>query len=254
VSPERLLGLEGASRSCRWNLDARVKLLVSLCFAISAVAIPFGAWGLFTLHAIMLVCMIALSGVPVGMVLSRLSVVLPLLLLIAVSTLFMVRAETVPDGGLFISSISSTPLARVGSITLRALCAVTSIVLLTTTTPSRDLLKAVEQLRFPRLLVMVASMTWRYMIVLMEEARSIRRAVVSRGFRANWIWQAGTIGRMIGALFLRSVERSERVHQAMLSRFAFMGKSRAKSEPVPLRDGLFLVSTVMILLTPRVLF
>ena len=34
----------------------------------------------------------------------------------------------------------------------------------------------------------------------------------------RWLWQAGSSGYLIGALFLRSVERAERVQHAMLAR------------------------------------
>ena len=40
----------------------------------------------------------------------------------------------------------------------------------------------------------------------------------SRGHDPRWIWQARAVASSAGALFIRSYERGERVHLAMLSR------------------------------------
>lgn len=46
----------------------------------------------------------------------------------------------------------------------------------------------------------------------------MRLARISRGHDPRFLWQAGATARGVGALFIRSYERGERVHLAMLSR------------------------------------
>jgi cobalt/nickel transport system permease protein len=46
----------------------------------------------------------------------------------------------------------------------------------------------------------------------------MRIARISRGHDPRFLWQAGATARGVGALFVRSYERGERVHLAMLSR------------------------------------
>ena len=58
----------------------------------------------------------------------------------------------------------------------------------------------------------------RYVDVIAGEARRMRMARVSRGHDPRFLWQVGATARGVGALFLRSYERGERVHLAMLSR------------------------------------
>jgi cobalt/nickel transport system permease protein len=58
----------------------------------------------------------------------------------------------------------------------------------------------------------------RYGDVLSDEMRRMRVARVSRGDRANWLWQARAAASSAGALFVRSYERGERVYLAMQSR------------------------------------
>ncbi len=66
---------------------------------------------------------------------------------------------------------------------------------------------------------------YRYIFVIAEEALRLMRARDSRSAGVEgrksggtaW-WRAGILGSMVGSLFLRSYERSERVYAAMQAR------------------------------------
>lgn len=92
-------------------------------------------------------------------------------------------------------------------------------VLLVITTPSARLFKSLRVLRVPLLIVMILEMTYRYLILLVQvsldmfEARKMR--TVGRLSLRTGQWQ---VGSSIGALFIRSMELSEEVYQAMIAR------------------------------------
>lgn len=250
MSPEALLS--SPQSSCRWRIDARSKLLAALALVISIVTVPLGHWTLLGVHSVFVLTMVALSGVSLIELGKRLLVILPLLFVVTASAPFMTPASaTAAETMKFPISSTWMMVLTVGG---RALLAVTVITLLMLTTPFRDLLKAFEQLRFPQVLVQTIALAWRYLFLLIDEARSIHRAVVSRGFRGRWIWQATTVGRMIGALLLRSLERSERVHHAMMARSAYAVRRRGEASPVRLSDALFAVSIVAMLVSVRVIW
>jgi cobalt/nickel transport system permease protein len=58
----------------------------------------------------------------------------------------------------------------------------------------------------------------RYADVVADDMRRMRIARVSRGHDPRWLWQARALASSAGALFIRSYERGERVHAAMLAR------------------------------------
>jgi cobalt/nickel transport system permease protein len=62
------------------------------------------------------------------------------------------------------------------------------------------------------------ALTYRYLFVLIDEAARLRRARDSRMFviRRFHIWLSLT--SLLGQLFIRSTERSERIYTAMISR------------------------------------
>ena len=87
-----------------------------------------------------------------------------------------------------------------------------------------ELLRAMKSLGLPKVMVSVISFMYRYIFVLVDEAMRLSMARDSRSADPDGqgggtlLWRAQVLGGMIGTLFLRSYERSERIYAAMLSR------------------------------------
>jgi cobalt/nickel transport system permease protein len=113
----------------------------------------------------------------------------------------------------------------VASILLKSALAVLMAAVLVGTTRPQELLRALERLRVPRLLSATIMLMYRYLFVIAAEGQRMLRARDSRSASMPGIrggrsahWRAGILGRMVGSLFLRSYERSERVYAAMAAR------------------------------------
>ena len=91
-------------------------------------------------------------------------------------------------------------------------------ILLASTTDSRALLQGLRTLRMPSRLVDIASFMVRYIGVVTDDVRRMKIARESRGFEARHLGHARVLAQSAGALFIRTYERGERVHLAMLSR------------------------------------
>jgi cobalt/nickel transport system permease protein len=110
------------------------------------------------------------------------------------------------------------------------------------------LLEAMRRLGMPQLIVMQLGFLYRYLFVLIDEALRVRRA---RDFRGAALAPAGrrlaATGGVIATLFVRTLDRSERIHLAMAAR-GYRGEPRSLSQ---LRftppDGLFLVVVLVYL-------
>jgi cobalt/nickel transport system permease protein len=86
------------------------------------------------------------------------------------------------------------------------------------TTQPRDLVRALQHLRVPDTLVTIAGFMVRYVDVVGDQMRRMRVARASRGFTARSVRAWPPLAASTGALFIRSYERGERVHLAMVSR------------------------------------
>jgi cobalt/nickel transport system permease protein len=111
-----------------------------------------------------------------------------------------------------------------------------SLTLAATTAP-HDLLLGLQRLRTPSVLITIATLMLRYGEVIVGEAQRMRVARISRGHDPRFLWQVGATARGIGSLFIRSYERGERVHLAMVSRgwTGTMPEMTGSSSPQPVR-------------------
>ena len=99
-------------------------------------------------------------------------------------------------------------------------------IILAAATPFSDLLYGLQQLKVPKTLIAIIGLMWRYLFLISDEVTRMIRARKSRSTARQgprlaggslW-WRARVTGGMAGSLFLRSIERSDRVYAAMLSR------------------------------------
>jgi len=128
-------------------------------------------------------------------------------------------------------TISAEGLRRFLTITAGSWLSVQVALLLAFTTPFHDLVDALRELRLPRILISIISFMYRYLAVLTDEgsrmlrARDARSALGDGRGGGSIRWRATVTGRMVGSLFLRAYERSERIYAAMQAR-GFEGEFR----------------------------
>ena len=167
----------------------------------------------------------ALAKIKLSFILKRSVIALPFALA-AVTILFTLPGSPLAQItiGPWQLTISDTGLIRFLSILVRSWLSVQSAILLTATTTFPDLAHGLRHLRLPQILIAIFSFMYRYLFVLVEEAERLIRARAARSALPSGStppplrWRAGVAGNMVGQLFLRSYERSERVYQAMLAR------------------------------------
>ncbi|GII66964.1 cobalt ECF transporter T component CbiQ [Sphaerisporangium krabiense] len=196
------------------RLPPQCKLPAVAAFAVVVVATPRDAFWAFGVYALLLAAVAALARVPAGFVLRRMVIEVPFVVF-AVALPVIGLGERVEVLGL---SLSAEGLWAAWNILAKATLGVVASILLAATTEPRMMLLGARRLRLPPLLVQIAMFMLRYMDVILDEMRRMRVARESRGFAARDVRQLPVLAKSAGALFIRSYERGERVHLAMLSR------------------------------------
>ncbi|HPE63418.1 MAG TPA: cobalt ECF transporter T component CbiQ [Methanothrix sp.] len=105
------------------------------------------------------------------------------------------------------------------TFTLRVATAASAVVLLFLSTPQQLLFKSLRSLRVPKVYVLTMAMAYRYIFLFMEMIRDLHiakksRTIKSLSLRAEQRWVGGRIGYML----IKSLDMSEKVHMAMVSR------------------------------------
>ncbi|MFN8204199.1 MAG: cobalt ECF transporter T component CbiQ [Solirubrobacteraceae bacterium] len=246
-----LTGPVAATSSRIGRLDPRAKLVGLTSITVVAVVTPLGAWPVYVACAVLLAAVALEAGVSAVEIWRRAKVVLPLVLLAAVFIPFVrPGGDTFALGPL---TVHEQGLAVFATVTIKASIGTVSAVLLGATTSFPAVLRALEELRTPRLLVLVTAFMYRYLFVIADEVRRMRAALAARAYRPWHALHAAAIGRVVAALFLRSHARGERVYLAMLSR----GYDGAMPRLEPLRfgpaDWAFVAAVLLVLLPVRVI-
>jgi cobalt/nickel transport system permease protein len=193
---------------------AHLKILGLLGFVLLVVATPREWFWAYAAHLAVLGAVVAVSRVPPAYLLKRMVVELPFVVFAALLP-FVAHGPRTEVLGVSVSE--SGLLAAWGLLAKGTLGVIASLTLAATTEP-QELLAGLERLRLPNLLVQIMGFMVRYLEVVTGELRRMRIARESRGFVARDPRHWPVLARSAGALFIRSYERGERVHLAMLSR------------------------------------
>ena len=204
------------------RLDARVKVVVALLLILGILLTPERALIAYPLLWALIAGLAAAGSVGIGRLARLGGLALPFVLTSVALPFTLPGHPILLIGGL---TVSDAGLLRFGSILLKSWLSVQAALLLALTTPFTDLLWAFSSLHVPETLIAIIGFMYRYLYTLSDEAQRLMRARSARsaalpGHKSGGglIWRARSAGGMVGNLFLRSYERSERVYAAMLAR------------------------------------
>lgn len=183
------------------RLSAGFKIIVVLAALLLLIWMPLQFWPFYLGWTFCLLGVAGLSKIPPRFLVRRLMILEPLVLGVAVLAWFQ------PQGGLIFCRI----------LVKSTLCLFT-LLLLSNTTPFSQIIRILQKIRAPSLLVSTLALMYRYLFVLVDEAERMQRARASRTFTRQRVLQWKSLGAIVGQLFVRSTERAERIYAAMCSR------------------------------------
>ncbi len=201
------------------RINARRKLIATLLFVFAVVATPIGNWKPLAAEGLVLAFLIGVSGVPPRELALRWLGFLALFGFLTITV-----APSRPERATYGLAVVVLTLLAKDSLAFLA------TVLFAHVTPFHAILRALRGLRVPLILVATLQFMYRYLFVLADELERMVQARKARTFRRSGQLDWGLLTGLIGVLFLRSFERAERVHAAMLSR-GWDGTLRSLDEP-----------------------
>jgi len=201
------------------RLDPRAKVVATLAFIITVIS--YSKYEVFALAPFFLfpVLLVSLGDIPVLVLVKKVLIVSPFAVFIG-----MFNPLFDPATVLVFGREISAGWVSYFSILVKFTLTISAALLLIATTSFPGVCRALRRFGLPALFVSQLLFLYRYLFVLLEEAMRIVRARDMRSFGQRGL-DARTAVRIIGMLFLRTVERAERIYSAMLSR-GFAGDIR----------------------------
>ncbi|MCU1496145.1 MAG: Transrane component NikQ of energizing module of nickel transporter [Acidimicrobiales bacterium] len=208
------------------------KLVALVLYVLAVVSTPREALAAFALHAAVLVVVAGFAGLTPGGVGRRLLLEAPFLAFAAFLP-FVGSGQRMDVAGLSLSIAGSW---AAWAIVAKGTLGVAASVILASTTPVTEILVGLDRLRLPRIVTAIAGFMVRYLDVTTAEVQRMAVARRSRAYDPRWLWEARAVASSAGTLFVRSFERGERVHLAMVSRGYDGTLPRLEDRGAPRRD------------------
>lgn len=198
----------------RWQQEYKLIGLLGLIFAFSFVQ------SLVLLPIIILISVVFfwLSRLPFTYLISRLRYPGWFILAVVALLPFTVGNTVFWEWGWF--SIKQEGLQTALLIVVRFLCILTLSIVLFGTAPFLQSIKALRSLGLPRAMVDMTLLSYRYLEELAETLNTMQKAIQLRGFNYHQLnlRYLQVIANLVGSLFVRSYERSNRIYHAMILR------------------------------------
>ena len=193
---------------------AHLKLATLVVFMLAVVATPVDLYAAFAGWAALLLIVVAASRVPPAYLARRMVVEVPFV----VFAVLLPFIATGPRTELVGLTVSQPGLVAAAGLLMKGTLGVLAALTLAATTEPVDVLRGLQRLRVPDPLVQIMGFMIRYLDVVTGEMGRMLTAMRSRGYDPRSPRHWPVLARSLGALFIRSYERGERVHLAMLSR------------------------------------
>lgn len=196
------------------DLPAHIKILVAVLTIFAIVLTPAQAIWAFIVYFLIIRAVIGMSNLEFRRLLPRMIVEVPFL----VFALLMPIIGTAPKIAIGPVLLSEPGLWAAWALIAKATLGVLISVTLAATTQMTEAIAGLRRLRVPDLFVSILTSMIRYLNVVAEESRRMSRARAARGFTGHGPRSWPILAQSLGTLFIRSYERGERVHLAMMSR------------------------------------
>ena len=237
------------------RLDPRVKIISFIAFILFIIFTRPNSGITFAFYGGLMVILILLSKIPIKFILKRSSVIIPFVLMVSLFIPFTKQGE-VTGGyslGILRLTVSYARLIIFWNILVKAYLSILCMIILITSTKFSALLKALEKLKFPQLIILVLSFMYRYIFVVQDELIKMGQAKEARSVGGSRWLHIKALAHMVGVLFIRAYERAESVYLAMCSR-GFDGRIKTIGEfKLTAKDFLFFLIMIVSLVGIRLL-
>lgn len=188
-------------------LDPRMKIAACSALALAVSLTPVQDRARFAAYLALLIVPAVLSRLSPIRALKRMLLLVPLLAFLILSLFFF------GDGPM------SRKIAVGGGLAVKSILVYGCFLMLVLTTETIDIIRALERLKLPRLFTSLLFFAVRYLKILSRDVSALRRAAESRSFgKRGRLKEISLLARVMFLQFMRALDRSQRIHAAMLSR------------------------------------
>lgn len=213
-----------------------IKIIVSIVYIVCL--LMKGRYNLFGLAPFMFypIIIMTLAEIPYKAIIKRTFVALPFVIFAGISNIIFDKENLVLFSGVVVTAGVLSFLVLI----VRTIFSVTAILILVATTKFTDLTRQLSIIHIPMIIVNLIEMIYRYIGVLLEEASTMLTAYRLRNPKYKYP-HIKHMGTFVGHLFLRSIDRAERIYNAMKCRGYGSKKIEYENSKTSKKDIFYLI-------------
>lgn len=199
----------------RWlnHIYPLIKLVVTICFITITVSFSkYNLAGILRMGVYPIIVFI-LGEVSFRDALRKLRVILPIVCLMGIFNPFFDRQPMLEIAGIAVT----TGMVSMLTLMVKGIYSVLASYLLIATTPIEKICHALRLLHVPVVIVTQILLTYRYIRLLLNEARHMIQAYSLRAPNQKGV-HFKVWGSLVGQLLLKSIDRADEVYESMLLR------------------------------------
>lgn len=195
------------------KIHPMIKIIVTIVYIVCL--LMKNRYDLFGLAVFLFypIIVMALAEIPYKMIFKRTLVTLPFVFFAGIGSLIFDREEVILASGVVVT----TGVLAFFVLHVRTILSVSAVLLLVSTTKFSDLTEQLGRMHVPTFMIHLMEMIYRYITVLVEEASVMMTAYRLRNPKYKYP-HIKHMGTFVGHLFLRSMDRAERIYCAMKCR------------------------------------
>ncbi len=197
-----------------------VAVLITFLFIFCVVSTRTHQQWQFFGFLFLLILTIQITPVSLISYFKRLLVIIPFFTFPALLLLFFTPGETFFSIPVFQIklNISLEGFEKFVFVVLKAGFSGSAVIVLSLNVKFQDIMSGLSWYRVPRQFLFIISMIYRFSFVLVDEMKRMERSIKMRNFGCSFWRMLKIRAGLTGTLFIRSLSRGERVHNAMLAR------------------------------------
>ena len=210
------------------SLNAEIKIIGFLAIIVCVVLTPQYSFSALFLYTALIGIIAFSSRMPLSFLLKESLGALPFALVIALALPFFKEGKVIFhfSAGILKIDITRSGVNLFGFVVFKAYLSILAMILLVGSTQFNLFLRGLQNLKVPALFIMILSFMYRYIFVILDELMRMSQAKRSRAPKMKVFPNFKVLSSMLGSLFIRSYEKSEKVYLAMCSR-GFDGEVKA---------------------------
>jgi len=202
------------------SLDVRTKLIITLVNIVFIVSVGKGEYLLFSLYLVVAAAIILLFKPPIKHFTKRVVLVFLYPFCISIFIPFIHEGSSILtiDLNIFSLTITDNGITIFLTVIFKSFLSMLILTALVTSTDEIELLHGLRKIYFPKIIVSIIFLMYRYIFLIREEARIGQMAINSRVFQKSYRSVNKKLAYLAGNLIIESFDRAENVYKSMESR------------------------------------